>query len=90
MESFLKFVMVLILIWLGFSLFIRYLFPRLLMYWVKRKQKKMMEQMGIDPEAFKEKEMKEGEVNIAKKPGKDKKGSIENMGEYVDFEDVDD
>ena len=50
----------------------------------------MMEQMGIDPEAFKEKEMKDGEVNINKKPGKEKKGSIENMGEYVDFEEVDD
>ena len=55
-----------------------------------RKMQKMMEQMGIDPEAVKNKEKKEGEVNINKQPGKDKKGSIENMGEYVDFEEVDD
>jgi hypothetical protein len=89
MDSFLKFIFIVILIWLGFRLFLRYAFPRLLMYWVKRKQKKMMEQMGINPEAFREKEMKEGEVNIDKKPGKNKKGSIENMGEYVDFEEVD-
>jgi hypothetical protein len=92
MESFLKFVFILILIWLGFRLFIRYVFPWLLMYWVKRKQKKMMEQMGINPDAFtqEDKEKKDGEVSIDKNPKKDKKGSTENMGEYVDFEDVDD
>ncbi|MCK5080198.1 MAG: hypothetical protein KAR09_09645 [Bacteroidales bacterium] len=82
-----------ILIWLGFSLFIRYVFPRLLLYWVKRKQKKMMEQMGINPEDLmnpkKEKKGREGDVSIDKVPGKDKKGSTENMGEYVDFEEVD-
>lgn len=89
MEGFLKFVMILILIWLGFSLFIRYIFPRLLILWVKRKQKKMMEQMGIDPEQEKNKRAKEGEVNIDKVPKKDKKGSMDNMGEYVDFEEVD-
>ena len=89
MEGFLKFVMILILIWLGFSLFIRYIFPRLLILWVKRKQKKMMEQMGIDPEQEKNKRAKEGEVTIDKVPKKDKKGSMDNMGEYVDFEEVD-
>ena len=56
MEGFLNFIFILVLIWLGFSLFMRYIFPRLLIYWVKRKQKKMMEQMGMDPEAFKEEE----------------------------------
>jgi len=90
MESFLNFIMILVLIWLGFSLFIRYIFPRLLLYWVKRKQKKMMEQMGMKAENMKEKKAKEGEVNIDQTPKKDKKGSIENMGEYVDFEEVDD
>jgi phage antirepressor YoqD-like protein len=91
MESFLKFVFILILIWLGFSLLMRYVFPRLLIYWVKRKQKKMMEQMGIDPDAFDQKEenKKDGEVSIDKNPKKDKKGSSENMGEYVDFEEID-
>jgi hypothetical protein len=88
MEAFLNFIMILILIWLGFSLFFRYVFPRLLLYWVKRKQKKMMEQMGINPDDLKEKKTREGEVNIDKTPGKDKKGSTENLGEYVDFEEV--
>lgn len=90
MASFLNFIMILILIWLGFSLFFRYVFPRLLLLWVKRKQKKMMEQMGINPDDLKEKKTREGEVNIDKTPGKDKKGSTENLGEYVDFEEVDD
>ena len=89
MEGFLKFIMILILIWLGFSLFIRYVFPRLLIIWVKRRQKKMMQQMGIDPEADKKAKKKEGEVNIDKAPPKDRKGSTDNMGEYVDFEEVD-
>lgn len=89
MDGFLKFVLILILIWFGFSLFFRYLFPRLLLYWVKRKQKKMMEQMGLNPDDLKEKKDREGEVSIDHVPDKDKKGSGENMGEYVDFEEVD-
>ena len=89
MDGFLKFVLILILIWFGFSLFFRYLFPRLLLYWVKRKQKKMMKQMGLNPDDLKEKKDREGEVNIDHIPDKDKKGSGENMGEYVDFEEVD-
>jgi len=93
MGAFLNFIMILVLIWLGFSLFFRYVFPRLLLYWVKRKQKKMMEQMGINPEDHmnpnKEKKGREGDVSIDKSPVKDKKGSTENMGEYVDFEEVD-
>lgn len=89
MDGFLKFVLILVLIWFGFSLFFRYLFPRLLLYWVKRKQKKMMEQMGLNPDDLKEKKGSEEEVNIDHIPDKDKKGSGENMGEYVDFEEVD-
>ena len=95
MESFLNFILILILIWLLFSLFIRYVFPRLLVYWVKRKQKKMMEQMGINPDDLDKKakkakkDKKEGEVSIDKKPDKDKKGSSDNVGEYVDFEEID-
>ncbi len=49
----------------------------------------MMEQMGINPNDVKEKAHKEGEVSIDKNPAKDKKGSTENMGEYVDFEEID-
>ncbi|HSG68561.1 MAG TPA: DUF4834 family protein [Bacteroidales bacterium] len=90
MEGFLKFIMILILIWLGFSLFIRYVFPRLLIYWVKRKQKKMMEQMGMKPpDDEKAKKTREGDVSIDKVPQKGKKGSTDNMGEYVDFEELD-
>ena len=53
----------------------------------------MMEQMGINPEDLKnpnkKKKGREGDVSIDQVPGKDKKGSTENMGEYVDFEEVD-
>ena len=89
MENFLNFIMILILIWLGFTLFIRYVFPRLIIYWVKRKQKKMMDEMGFSQKEKTGKKKKVGEVNIDKVPDKDKKGSSENMGEYVDFEEVD-
>lgn len=92
MANFLNFIFILVLIWLGFVLFVRYVFPRLLIYWVKRKQKKMMDEMGIKQEDVKKrgKKNKEGQVNIDKVPQKDKKGSTENLGEYVDFEEVDD
>ncbi len=48
-----------------------------------------MEQMGINPDDLNKKPHKEGEVSIDKTPGKDKKGSTENLGEYVDFEEID-
>ncbi len=90
METFLKFIMILVLVWLGFSLFIRYVLPRLLLFWIRRKQKKMMEQMGMKPDDMKEKKRKEGEVKVDSRPDKDKKGSTDNLGEYVDIEEVDD
>lgn len=49
----------------------------------------MMEQMGLNQDDLKENKGREGEVNIDHVPDKDKKGSGENMGEYVDFEEVD-
>ncbi|MDT8394340.1 MAG: DUF4834 family protein [Bacteroidales bacterium] len=90
MENFLNFIMILVLIWLTFSLFIRYVFPRLIIYWVKRRQKNMMDEMGFKQEAKKSDKKKEGEININQTPKKDKKGSTENLGEYVDFEEIDD
>jgi len=46
--------------------------------------------MGINPDDLNEKKHKEGEVSIDKNPTKDgKKGSMENLGDYVDFEEVD-
>lgn len=48
-----------------------------------------MDQMGINPDDPNKKPHKEGEVSIDKSPGKDKKGSTENLGEYVDFEEID-
>jgi hypothetical protein len=55
----------------------------------------MMEKMGLDPDKFndvqkKGKKHKEGEVSIDSKPKSTKKGSTENLGEYVDFEEIDD
>lgn len=49
-----------------------------------------MEQMGMKQEDVNTKKKKEGEVNIDQVPENDKKGSTENMGEYVDFEELDD
>jgi hypothetical protein len=55
----------------------------------------MMEQMGINPDDLDQrtkkakKDKKEGEVSIDKKPDKGKKGSSDNVGEYVDFEEID-
>ena len=48
-----------------------------------------MEQMGINPDEMKKKQTREGEVNIDKTTDKARKGSTENLGEYVDFEEVD-
>ena len=50
--------------------------------------------MGMDPNNLNKppnkKKNKEGEVSIDKTPKKDRKGSMDNMGEYVDFEEIED
>jgi len=63
----------------------RYLFPILLKRYIKKKQSQFNQQFNQQNSPVEE----EGEVSIKTKPKKSKTDT-NDMGEYVDFEEVDD
>ena len=79
--GFLYFLLGLFLLGLLFQLFFRYILPLILLRYVRKKQKQQ--------EQFFNKNPKEGEIKI-KKQGDNKNHLDPDVGEYVDFEDVDD
>ncbi|MBT4479069.1 MAG: DUF4834 family protein [Flavobacteriales bacterium] len=63
----------------------RYIFPILLKRYIKKKQSQFNQQFNQQDSTLE----KEGEVSIKTKPKKSKTDT-DDMGEYVDFEEVDD
>ena len=63
----------------------RYIFPILLKRYINKKQSQFNQQFNQQNSPLD----KEGEVSIKTKPKKSK-NDINDMGEYVDFEEVDD
>ncbi len=82
-----KVLWIILLIYLFFRLLTRTLFPFLARNYVKKAQEKFYQQNpNISPEEAKR---KEGEVNIKTKPTP-KATQKEALGDYVDFEEVED
>ena len=79
-----KFIFWLIVIYLLFRLLVRFVFPFLVRYFVKKSQDKFYEQ---NPNIRKK---KEGEINIDYIPDKNKKEKKckPDEGEYVDYEEL--
>ena len=79
-------VLIVLLIYFGFKLIIRWFGPLLLKYILRRVGKKFEQQFkGFDPSAAKK---EEGEVSIDKKP-KNTRKSKKDVGEYIDYEEID-
>jgi len=79
-------VLIILLIYFGFKLIIRWFGPLILKYILRRVGKKFEKQFGnFDPAAEKK---KEGEVSIEKKPKKPRDGK-KDVGEYIDYEEID-
>jgi predicted membrane protein len=78
-----KFLIFVILIYLFFKIFFRYIFPILLSFFIKKAAQKFVNNMG------RYEHMEEEENNI-NKPNEDanKKNKQEIIGEYVDFEEI--
>lgn len=87
MEALLRFLFIVVLLYYGFKLVIRYVAPWLLSQFMKKQQDKFNQMNGFANSDYSKK--KEGEIHIKTKPSKeDKEGN--DFGEYIDFEDVDD
>ncbi|MCK4360542.1 MAG: hypothetical protein KAV70_02255 [Bacteroidales bacterium] len=82
----LKFIFVVILIYYAFRILFKYVFPYILKQYIKKTKNKYFYQEG---ELKKDKKKKEGKVNIDYVPEKDKGKNDTELGEYVDFEEID-
>lgn len=83
--NFLRTILIIILVWYGFKFIGRYLFPIFFQKMMKNVEKKVREQQGYQQPVD---NTKVGETTIERTPDKSKK-SNNSLGEYVDYEDVD-
>jgi len=87
MPFFLKFILIVFLIYFIGKFLLRYVFPALIKWWLRRIAKKM------NPEAFEEatrkKAGKEGDITIKNMPNtKKNRGKSDEKGEYIDYEEL--
>ena len=76
----LRTILIIIIVYYLFRLFARYVMPWIARYFIQRSMK------GFEQQRQKQ-SRKNGEINIDYSPGK--KGSLDNLGEYVDYEEID-
>ncbi|MFO8129181.1 MAG: DUF4834 family protein [Bacteroidales bacterium] len=88
--EFLYFLIIVIGIVIFFRIFFRLIFPWILARWMKKKQKEFFDMFGQRPEEKEKEKKREGEVNIDYVPEEDEAAQDPSLGEYVDFEEVDD
>ena len=82
----LRVVLIILLIYFGLKLIIRWFGPLLLKYILKKVGKKFEQKFShFDPSG---QAKKEGDVSINKKPKNSRKSSKE-VGEYIDYEEID-
>ena len=86
MTGFLRTILIIVLVYYGIKFIGRYLFPIFFQKLVKNMEKKVKEQQGYQQP---EEKINVGETTIEKAP-RETKGKSNNVGEYVDYEEVDD
>ena len=85
----LRVLLIVLLIYFGFKLIIRWFGPIILRYFLKKVGKKFEQKFNqFDPMAGQQQQRKQGEVTIDKKP-KNKRKSKNDVGEYIDYEEID-
>ena len=89
----LKFLFFIAIIYLFFRLLGRYILPWLVKRYIKKTKKKFYQQnFGTDPGFQKKQKQKksEGKINIKTEKKKKKDKRDDGLGEYVDYEEIDD
>lgn len=84
--NFLRTILIIIVVWYGFKYVSKLLFPIFFQKMMKNVEKKVREQQGYQEPA---ESTKVGETVVEKTPDPTKE-SNRNVGEYVDYEEVDD
>ncbi len=82
-------ILIILLVYFGFKILLRWLGPFILKYFMKKAGKRFEQQFqqsqGFNTQQSKK---KEGDVSIDKKPENQRK-SNKNVGEYIDYEEID-
>lgn len=84
--GFLRVLFIMIVVYYLFKLIMRYVAPFLLSIFIKKVQNRMMNNMGEQTDS---KPKKEGEVNVDYIPKKTKPPKKDELGDVIDFEEVD-
>lgn len=87
MMTFLKTILIFLLIYFGFKFLIKLAWPYIMRYITKKAGQKFQQAFG-NASAQNVKREKEGSVTLEKVPNKNGK-SNQKVGEYVDYEEVD-
>ena len=85
MMTFLKTILVILLVYFGLKFLIRLLTPYIMRYVAKKAGQKFEQAFGQNP--MTPEPQKEGKVTIDKKPAATRR-STKTVGEYVDFEEI--
>ncbi|HET8886625.1 MAG TPA: DUF4834 family protein [Salinimicrobium sp.] len=88
MEGFIKFILIVLLIYFGIKLIFRFFGPMILRYIMKRVGKSISRKFQDAQNSAQSAHNREGDVTIEKKP-KTKRKSNNDVGEYVDYEEID-
>lgn len=84
-QSILKTVLIILLIYFGFKIFIRWFGPLILKYFLKRIGSNFQQQFNSRTQPT---SSQKADVKIEKKPGEGLK-SNKKVGEYIDYEEID-
>lgn len=84
----LKTVLIVLLVYFGLKILLRFFGPLLLKYFMKKMGRKFEQQFNQQFGGTNPPPQKEGKVSIDKKP-KNQEGSDKKVGEYIDYEEID-
>ncbi|NAS13484.1 DUF4834 family protein [Poritiphilus flavus] len=87
--GFFKVVLILLLVYYLFKILARWFGPRLFSYAVKRTEREFQQQFEQFQGQYNSDQSKVGDVSIEKKPTSNTKTSKPDIGEYIDFEEID-
>ncbi len=85
--GFVKIILIIMLVWYGVKILSRLFAPYLMKYVAKKAEQRFGQQFGQQPPP-RQKTQKEGETIIDKAP-KSNTTSNKNVGEYIDYEEID-
>jgi len=84
----LKTVLIVLLVYFGLKILFKFFGPLILKYFMKKMGRKFEKQFNQQFGGAQPSQEKKGKVSIDKKP-KGGKGSNKNVGEYIDYEEID-